>query len=534
VIKACATFPVTSGLGWDALHPRAIRRVSEETVLWLMIIIEHAEKVGEWPEEMGITVIVLLPKSDGGHRPIGLLPGPVRIWMRCRREVMLKWESQVCRPYLFAGKGKGADVAAWKQAARAEHAAIQKNTTAYAQALLDLVKAFERVQHYQLVRAARKLGYPMWILRLSIATYRMPRVVRIGQVVSYVQRATRGITAGSGFATTEMKLVMIPIVDEAVEQYKQVEPTLFVDDLSVEVVGPFKSLPSIIAGFVKVVAKGIIESEMELSATKCICNASTDELGKEVQEALRPLDIRYQQRVKSLGVGLGGGRRRNVQVSWARLKAYASRIGKFQRLQRAGVSTAKLQRTGAGKAMTYGEGIMGVSDTMLNCQRSSAAAATAIQGTTGGQNVDCALMMADGSRKGTADPAYDARELPIGQWAAAVWHGWMPRLALMNMVGAAKVTLVEAARPWARVYGPAAAFVMTCARLEWKVTDAVNIVTDQGMILNLLKGDGEGSRIAFRSCSSTARARERSWNRSGRCCDRRADRPSGMKNTEGS
>ena len=51
--------------------------------------------------------------------------------------------------------------------------------------------------------------------------------------------ATRGIVAGSGFATAEMRLAMIHTVDvyRADRKYLLVEPTLRVDDLSFEVVG---------------------------------------------------------------------------------------------------------------------------------------------------------------------------------------------------------------------------------------------------------------------------------------------------------
>jgi len=45
--------------------------------------------------------------------------------------------------------------------------------------------------------------------------------------------------------------------------------------------------------------------------------------------------------------------------------------------------------------------------------------------------------------------------------------------------------LIRAPRPWSRVYGPAAAFITTCARLRWTVVDAFNVVTDKGQPLNL-------------------------------------------------
>ena len=90
----------------------------------------------------------------------------------------------------------GATVAAWNQAARAELAAASKDVVAYGQALLDLVKAFDRVPHRLLAREAAALGFPLWMVKLSIATYRLKRVIRIGTVVSWELVALRGITAG--------------------------------------------------------------------------------------------------------------------------------------------------------------------------------------------------------------------------------------------------------------------------------------------------------------------------------------------------
>ena len=72
----------------------------------------------------------------------------------------------------------------------------------YVQALLDLAKAFDRIPHWLLVREAIALGYPLMLLRLSLARYLLERVIRIGRVVSHTVRAMRAATEGSGFATT--------------------------------------------------------------------------------------------------------------------------------------------------------------------------------------------------------------------------------------------------------------------------------------------------------------------------------------------
>ena len=63
------------------------------------------------------------------------------------------------------GQGKGAVVAAWKQAARAELA--KTHGLFYAQVLLDLVKAFETVHHHILLQCARDKGYNLTIQESS-------------------------------------------------------------------------------------------------------------------------------------------------------------------------------------------------------------------------------------------------------------------------------------------------------------------------------------------------------------------------------
>ena len=155
--------------------------------------------------------------------------------MRARRDLISDWERGHSRSWVYAGVGKGADMAAWRQSASAELAAAMK--TGYTQALLDLVKAFDHVPHDVLFREAVKLGYPLWILRLALATYKLQRVIRVGNVVSRVVVATKGMTAGSGSSTTEMLLVMFSIVISAITAHPCVSPFLFVDDLAIETYG---------------------------------------------------------------------------------------------------------------------------------------------------------------------------------------------------------------------------------------------------------------------------------------------------------
>ena len=129
-----------------------------------------------------------------------------------------------------------------------------KHSAEYVQTLLDLTKAFDMVPRWLLVREAVELGDPLKLLRLSIATYKLRRVIRVGKVVSKVVGSTTGIVAGSGFATTEMRLVMIRVIDRALTLFPTITPTLFVDDLAAAVCAPAKHAIAQMGGFIEYIA----------------------------------------------------------------------------------------------------------------------------------------------------------------------------------------------------------------------------------------------------------------------------------------
>ena len=186
---------------------------------------------------MHLVLIVLLAKSDGGRRPIGLFPTLVRLWMRARVQISRSWEAQHMMPSLYGGEGMGAQRAAWQVAFRAEAAA--RDGMHYAQSLLDLVKAFEMLPHNRIAEAAMRHGYNLWLLRLSLAAYRLPRSLGIDGAYSRSVIAVLGITAGSGFATTELRLLLLDVVQSTSRAWPLVTITLYVDDATLEAVRHF-------------------------------------------------------------------------------------------------------------------------------------------------------------------------------------------------------------------------------------------------------------------------------------------------------
>ena len=91
------TFLAHTGLGGDNVSPRAFARLSDSLLQWLCLLFAAAERFGCWPLLLRLVVIVLLPKPDGGRRPIGLFPTPIRIWMRARSDIARRWDSAMPR-----------------------------------------------------------------------------------------------------------------------------------------------------------------------------------------------------------------------------------------------------------------------------------------------------------------------------------------------------------------------------------------------------------------------------------------------------
>ena len=235
LLAAAMSFPIGTGTGCEAIAPRAVARLSDKGIRALARLLTLIERNGSWPHLMHLVQIILLPKPDGGRRPIGLFPSIVRIWMRARVGCANSWCAANPRPCIFGGSGMGAQRAAWLMSFRAESAALTRRK--FGHTMLDLVKAFEKVPHRMLVAAACKHGYNLWVLQLSLAAYRMPRTVSVGGIFSRSIVATRGITAGSGFATTELRMLLLDVVDAAYGMWPTIQLTLYVDDLSIEAEG---------------------------------------------------------------------------------------------------------------------------------------------------------------------------------------------------------------------------------------------------------------------------------------------------------
>ena len=92
--------------------------------------------------------------------------------------------------------------------------------------------------------------------------------MRVDGVAAAVAWPTRGIVAGSVFATAELKLLMLRVMDRACALHPGVVPTVYVDDTSAEADGTHGEIMAKLPPFVRDICDGFVEAGMEVSTTK--------------------------------------------------------------------------------------------------------------------------------------------------------------------------------------------------------------------------------------------------------------------------
>ena len=400
--------------------------------------------------------------------------------MRTRICLARCWEKANALPTIYGGLGSSAQMAAWQASFVAEAACLGARD--HVQALLDLVKAFETVPHDVIAAAARVRGYPLCILRLSLAAHRLRRSLGVDGVYSRLIRATRGITDGSGLATTELRVMLTGTMEELQERWAGLLTLkLFVDDLTIAACG----LPKVVvATLVSALDFGIGRLEgdfrMEVSAKKSKLVAGRPALAEAVASRLTAKRIGTATGAKLLGTDAVGGRRRGTKVARARLVQFCTKTGRFSSLRRLGINTVQMVRSTGPPAILYGCEIMGVADTQLHTIRTKVASAAAAD--AGGKSPDLVLYAADGP-SGTLDPAFMAHTAPLSMWAMVCWCGWFPADVMQKAADDAAAKLATAACSWwSVVTGPTAALLASRRRLGWTLDSALQVTDDLGYL----------------------------------------------------
>ena len=199
----------------------------------------------------------------------------------------------------------------------------------------------------------------MAILRLALKAYTVPRTVGTDGVYSRTVTATRGITAGSGTATAELRALVLDLLDILEETHPEVLAAVYVDDINLEVKVPIPppektakraEAPAArrqrLKGRAQIIQEATLKAAstmtqalndtvaffedhlgMQVSTTKSAVTASSSALAELVaastsKEVCTPVTARKKRIAKMLGVATNGGTRRTTAEYGRRLAAF--------------------------------------------------------------------------------------------------------------------------------------------------------------------------------------------------------------------
>ncbi len=189
---------------------------------------EIFEASATWPEAEQEVITTLIPKEDGGLRPIALFRTAYRVYAKYRAGEVKTWAKHHSGYQCNTAQGRCVGDSTW----RAQVMTATDGQQVYSvEALKDVRKAFEHVRRDQLLDMGVKTGYPLPQLIMSLRSYQWNRRIHYEGIVSEVIKPKRGIAAGSAFATFELWCLLKPAIDHMQKLMPLLTICLHVDDL---------------------------------------------------------------------------------------------------------------------------------------------------------------------------------------------------------------------------------------------------------------------------------------------------------------
>ncbi len=464
----CGAFREHTGIGIDLVHPWHWGWVSDQGMDSLLAFLDWVERAAIWPSQLSWLLYFLIPKAEGGERPIGVIATTVRIWEGLRAPIMREQAARLARDYDWATTGRSAEQAVWEQLVEDEGLdTTRRDPTAPAAAtvLFDLVKCFDRLSLDQVWGWGLYWKVPKRWLRVVLLVFAFHRRLIIEGSCSRQLDTVTAIVAGSRFSCFILHLVLIGPSDRLLRLWPSISLAKYVDDMAVRVKGSIGSVTVDTPRIIDDVVEYMREMGLEVSRgvagrtggkTKVISTHS--ELRRRLHGPLRRRGVDAARAARNLGIDHGGGGARAATTSGRRWAGLRQRSRLVRGLRKAGARyTVKVVRRGLQPSLVYGAKCLGLTKGRIQWLRKEISAS--LPGKHLGRSTALRLALHG------CDPLHECIAAPSVAWSAAVWEG--RNADKLQRAWMRQMTTVGLRPAWRRVHGPCGACILHLKAIGW-------------------------------------------------------------------
>ena len=474
---AAKSYPVKKGLGIDFWSTGQLRPLPLECLAGLAGVITASHNSLQWPCQLLMNIMALIPKPAGGERSIAKTPLLYRLFNVMNMPKMRQWGDDTVADFDFATRGKSALTSS---ALRAWSNEIARVSDQHSLSILwDVDKFFDSLSPEDVLQAAVDAAYPLSELILAMSMHVAPRCLVLGGVASCILYPNRSIIAGCSHSNFFARLPIRPHIARMASEAKPplLKVATFVDDVSQTSRGSLSQIANaaIRAAVSFCISMGTLGLKV---SSKSVIVSSQPRLARAVALQLRKTQgvaVTVAETGRDLGIVNNPSKRRSTIIQDSRIAKASRKFRRIARLAKGVRSARKLSTTGAVPQAVWGLGAVGLAPSTVKRLRTELAISTGIS--AAGRCPVTAVAVAFGEE---ADPEVIAIAEQVTLWLQ-LWR-LDPALRAMSVrYWQAMVSQVLRSLPgseiaatnWNSVTGPFGATLCALTDQGWDVSSAV-------------------------------------------------------------
>ena len=184
---------------------------------------------GEFPAQLGLNIMAMLKKPQGGFRCVAKTHMWYRLFAFVRRSVVKEWELGMMGDFDTAAPGQQALDAALRRSLFGEIASWLGDS--FSCIFWGYEKFFDSIAPELLLKEAIALNFPLTDLCLVLQMHLSPRRLQAACALSVPIVPGRSIIAGCGYSVALTRLYLRRPIGALVDEHPRVEHGVYIDDI---------------------------------------------------------------------------------------------------------------------------------------------------------------------------------------------------------------------------------------------------------------------------------------------------------------